>query len=92
MPPACTRRRPGTRKEWATVADSAAAIVELGNLMLLGNRAIDKGDWVRLTRKFSDAGKAALVAAEAKQKEGVFAAGGELDETYDACHGKYQRQ
>jgi hypothetical protein len=83
---------PKNDKEWATVADSAAAIVESGNLMLLGNRAIDKGEWVRLTRKFADAGKAVLVAAEAKQKEGVFAAGGELDETCDGCHEKYQRQ
>jgi len=42
--------------------------------------------------KFTDAGKAVLAAAEAKQKDGVFAWGGDLNETCDACHDKYQRR
>lgn len=82
---------PKNDKEWAAVGNSAAALVESGNLLLLGDRVVDKGDWIRMTREFIEAGKAALKAAESKNAEGVFTAGGDLNETCDACHEKYQR-
>jgi hypothetical protein len=83
---------PKTDKEWQAVGDSAAAIVESGNMLLVGDRLIDKREWVSFSERFIAAGKAALAAADAKRPEGVLAAGSELDETCDACHGKYQRQ
>ena len=83
---------PKNDKEWAAVGDSAAALVESGNLLLLGGRAVDKGDWVTTTRAFMDAGKAALEAARAKNVDGILMAGGDLNESCDKCHAKYQRQ
>ncbi len=83
---------PQNDEEWARIGDSAAAIVESGNLLLMGDRAIDKGDWVKMTRAFMDQGKLALKAAEAKDKDGIVAAGGDLNTTCDNCHAKYQRQ
>jgi len=77
--------------EWAKVANSAAAVVEAGNLLLMGDRAVDKGDWVKMTRAYMDAGSKALKAAEAKDKDGIVDAGGELNETCDNCHARYQR-
>jgi len=82
---------PKDDKEWAAVADSAAAIVESGNLLLEGHRLVDKGDWVKLTRQFIDAGKAVLAAADQKKADGVFMNGGDLNVTCDVCHEKYQR-
>lgn len=83
---------PKNDKEWEAVGDSAAAIVESGNMLLVGDRLIDKREWVSFTQRFIAAGKAALAAAAARKPDGVLAAGSELDETCDACHGKYQRQ
>src|SRR5262245_53837696 len=51
---------PGNDKEWQAVGDSAAAIVESGNMLLVGNRFIDKREWLSYTQRFIAAGKAAL--------------------------------
>jgi hypothetical protein len=83
---------PRNEKEWAAVGDSAAAIVESGNMLLVGDRLIDKREWLSYTQRFIAAGKAVLAAADQKKPDGVFMAGGELNETCDACHEKYQRQ
>ena len=83
---------PRNDQEWARVADSAAAIVESGNLLLMDGRAVDDGEWVRMTRTFIDAAKVALKAAEDKQSDGVFMAGGDLNGTCDVCHERYQRR
>jgi len=83
---------PKNDKEWAAVGDSAAAIVESGNMLLAGNRLIDKREWLSYTQRFIAAGKAALAAADQKKPDGIFTAGGDLNETCDACHDKYQRR
>jgi hypothetical protein len=83
---------PQNDEEWASVANSAAALVESGNLLLLGNRAIDNGDWVKMTRAMMDAGTKALKAAQAKDKEGILDSGAGINDTCDTCHARYQRQ
>jgi hypothetical protein len=83
---------PQNDEEWARVADSAAALVESGNLLLLGNRAVDNGDWVKMARAMIDAGTKALKAEEAKSKDAILATGSDLNETCDTCHERYQRQ
>ena len=82
---------PQNDEEWAKVGSAGAAVVESGNLMLMGSRAIDKGDWVKMTRDMMEQGKAAMKAAEAKDKEKIVEAGGELNTTCDNCHARYQR-
>ena len=83
---------PETDEEWAVIANSAAALVESGNLLLLGDRAVDDGDWVAITRALIDAGTTALNAAEAQDVEGILAIGGDINTTCDDCHAQYQRQ
>jgi hypothetical protein len=83
---------PQTDEEWRAVADSAAALVESGNLLLIGSRAVDNGDWLTMTRAMMDVGQRILAAAEAKDKDGVLTTGSELNPTCDNCHAKYQRQ
>src|SRR6266550_1895888 len=77
---------PQNDAEWAKVGSAAAAVVESGNLMLMGSRAIDKGDWVKMTHDMKEQGKAAMKAAEAKDKDKIVDAGGSLNNTCDACH------
>lgn len=83
---------PQDDEEWAVVANSAAALVESGNLLLLGDRAVDDGDWVTITRALIDAGTIALAAAEAQDTEGILDAGSDINMTCDDCHAIYQRQ
>ena len=83
---------PQNDEEWAKVGSAAAAVVESGNLMLTGNRAIDRGDWVKMTNEMIEQGKKAMKAADAKDKDGIVAAGGDLNTTCDNCHARYSRQ
>ena len=83
---------PQNDQEWTTVGNSAAALIESGNLLLIGNRAIDQGDWVTMTRAMMDKGQLALEAAQDRNTEGILSAGSDINETCDNCHAKYQRQ
>ena len=84
-------RAPRTDEEWENVGNSAAALIESGNLLLMDGRAIDKGDWVKMSQAMIDAGKVTLQATQAKSTEGVLAAGEVVNESCDNCHRKYQR-
>ena len=82
---------PRNDEEWEEVGTSAAALIESGNLLLLGSRAIDKGDWVKMSQALIDAGKLALKATEDRSAEGVLAAGEQINASCDGCHRRYQR-
>jgi hypothetical protein len=82
---------PQTDEEWQTIGNSAAALVESGNLLLLGNRAVDKGEWVTMTQAMIEAGQAALRATEEKNAQKIFELGEAINESCDNCHQKYQR-
>jgi hypothetical protein len=83
---------PHSDAEWAAVGNSAAALAEAGNLMMLEGRAIDRADWLKMTQAMIDAGRQTLKAVEAKSAEGVLAAGEPLNESCDTCHQRYMRQ
>jgi hypothetical protein len=83
---------PQNDEEWAALASQAAALVESGNLLLMGNRLVDNGDWVTMTRAMIEKSQLALKAAEAHDKEGILDAGSAINDTCDTCHAKYQRQ
>jgi cytochrome c556 len=59
---------------------------------MLGERAIDKGDWMTMSRALMDASRVALEAAKAKNVEALFGSGETINETCDSCHQRYQRQ
>ena len=83
---------PQNDEEWVALGNTAAALAESGNLLLLPGRAVDNGDWVTMTRAFIDASTKAVKAADEKNTEGILSAGSEINESCDACHAKYQRQ
>jgi hypothetical protein len=82
---------PANDAEWQAIATSAVMLIEAGNLMLLGDRAVDNGAWINHTRRFMEKAAAARAAADAKSVDGIFAAGSDLNETCDACHQRYSR-
>lgn len=85
-------KRPTTDAEWAAVGASAAALIEASNLLVMGNRAVDQGEWVTMSAAMAKAGMAALKATEAKDPEGVLGAGEIVNTSCDNCHERYQRQ
>ena len=70
---------------------SAAALIESGNLLMLGTRAIDKEEWVKMSQAMIEAGKLALKATQDRSADGVLAAGEQINASCDACHRRYQR-
>ena len=85
-------KAPRTDGEWAAVGASAAALVEASNLLLLGDRAVDRQDWVKMAKAMSDAGMLVLKATEAKNPMGILEAGETLNASCDDCHQRYSRE
>jgi hypothetical protein len=85
-------KAPKTDEEWAAVGSSAVALVESANLLVIGDRAVDREDWVKMSRALAEAGMEALKATEAKSTDGVLSAGAAVNESCDNCHRKYQRE
>jgi cytochrome c556 len=83
---------PQTDAEWEAVGNDAAALAEAGNLIMMSGRAIDKGDWMKISRQMIDASKVVLKAVEAKSPDKILESGEALNASCDTCHEKYQRQ
>jgi cytochrome c556 len=64
-------------------------LIESGNLLMLDGRAVDNDEWMATSRGMADAAATVLEAAEAKDVEAYFDAGGALYEACTACHSKY---
>jgi hypothetical protein len=85
-------KAPRNDDEWADVARNAAMLAESGNLLMLGDRAVDRGDWITISQQLVKAAMMAVKAAEAKSTDDIITAGGEINITCANCHAKYQRQ
>ena len=84
-------KAPQTDEEWEAVGNSAAALIESGNLLLIGSRAVDRGDWVKESQALIEAAKVALKATQAKSAEQLLASGEAVNMSCDNCHREYQR-
>src|SRR5262249_13204897 len=84
-------RAPRDDAEWEALGNSAAALAESGNLLLLGGRRIDNHDWVQMSKALVDAANLALRAIRGKNRDKVREAGAVLNESCDRCHDRYQR-
>ena len=83
---------PKNDEEWTKVRNNALALAESGNLLMIGDRAKDQGEWMKASQLLVDAGTAAFKAAEAKNAEGVMMAGDALYNACEGCHMKYPPQ
>jgi hypothetical protein len=82
--------QPRTEAEWALVGANAAALIEAGYLLLMGDRLKDKDQWVTRSRAMMDAARIALRATEARDVEALFDAGEAINLSCDMCHTRYQ--
>ena len=82
---------PRTDAEWEAVGNSAIALAEAGNLLMMEGRAVDKGEWIKMSKAMIDAAKVALKATEAKSADDVLSSGDAVNMSCDNCHRRYQR-
>jgi hypothetical protein len=80
---------PKTQEEWTHVRNSAVALAESGNLLMMSPRAKDDREWMRLCQALIDSSVGAIKAAEGRKVDGIFSAGGEIYAVCSDCHAKY---
>lgn len=83
---------PKTDEEWALLGAQAATLGEAGHLMMAEGRAIDRGDWIKMSQAMIDAAQLTLKAVAKKNPEDVLAAGEIVNMSCDNCHERYTRQ
>ena len=83
---------PKNDEEWTALGSQAAVLSEAGNLIMADGRAIDSGDWIKMSRAMVDAGQLTLKAVSDKSPDAVLVAGEKVNESCDACHERYRRQ
>jgi cytochrome c556 len=83
---------PKNDEEWTALGNQAAVLAEAGNLIMVEGRAIDTGDWFKMSRAMVDAGQQTLKAVASKSPDAVLAAGEAVNQSCDTCHQRYTRQ
>jgi hypothetical protein len=86
---AAAAEAPTTDAQWETLRLNAVLLAESANLLTIGSRARDRGDWLKLARAQLDAAEAVVRLARAKKTEGLSEASDMLYETCPTCHNKY---
>lgn len=80
---------PTSEEEWIAVENAAFMVAESGNLLLMGDRALDDEGWVAMSQSLVDIGERALRAAEAMDEQAVFDLGAEMYYVCSNCHARY---
>ena len=80
---------PKNQEEWTHLRNSAVALAESGNLLMMSPRAKDDQEWMRLSQALIDTAMGAAKAAEGRRPDDVFNAGGEIYAVCSNCHSKY---
>ena len=83
--------QPRTDEEWEAVAASAAVLIESAAILASSDRAVDKGEWVKISTAMGESSKKALAAAQNKDPAGILAVGEEIYTSCTACHEQYSR-
>ena len=84
------REAPADDADWLAVQTNAIMLAESGNLLMIGSRARDTEDWMTMSQALVDAGVAALEAVEARDVDGVLAAGDLIIVACETCHVPYR--
>lgn len=80
---------PTSEEEWIAVENAAFMVAESGNLLMMGERALDDEGWVAMSQALVDIGERALRAAEATDEQAVFDLGAEMYFVCSNCHARY---
>ena len=84
------RNPPQNDHDWGVVRGNALMLAESGNLLMMGARARDQGDWINDSKLLVEAGTAAFKAAQAKDLNAVVALNDQLYAACVTCHQQYR--
>jgi hypothetical protein len=84
------RTPPKNEQDWSVLRTNALTLAESGNLLMMGSRARDQGDWIKDAKMLVDAGNAAYKAARAKDLNAVVAVNDQLYAACVTCHQQYR--
>ena len=89
-------KAPKSDADWANVVEHAVQLAAAGPAITVGGTGVSDAAWVKApswrahAQRMSDAGVAALKAANGKNLEGLVAANGQLVESCEACHKEFK--
>jgi len=81
--------QPETDLEWIEVWAAAMTLAESGNLLMMPPRAVDNGDWIRISTDLVDVGVRAAQAASDRDFEAVLEIGEYVYNVCVDCHRIY---
>jgi hypothetical protein len=81
--------QPETDLEWIEVWAAAMTLAESGNLLMMPPRALDNGEWIRISTDLVDVGLKAAQVAQARDFEGMLEVGEEIYNVCVECHRIY---
>ena len=84
------RNPPKTEKDWNDLQTQALTLAESGNLLMMGRRARDQGDWIKEAQEMVDVGAAAYKAALGKDLPAIVALNQRLNDACVTCHAQYR--
>ena len=80
---------PTTDEQWTVVRNSAATVIECGNLLMMNGRARNQDDWMKKVQEMMRTANQVLQAIDAKDADAMFTAGSDLYLACSACHAQY---
>lgn len=83
---------PATQDEWDGVRAGAIQLAEAGNLLMIPARSSGSEEWITEARALIDAANSARKAIEAKDKDALFNAGGDVYTVCTNCHKQFAIQ
>jgi len=84
--------QPLDAKGWTTARNQALVLAESGNLLMVGTRVRDNGNWMKMSRAMVDAAALAASAAEKKDAMALEAATDAITVSCMECHRPYRDQ
>ena len=79
-------------KGWLTARNQAIVLAESGNLLMMGTRVRDNGNWMKMSRAMVDAAALAAAAAEKKDATALERATDAITVSCMECHRPYRDQ
>src|SRR4051812_4890635 len=76
---------PGDPKRWTAAHDQAIVLAEAGNLLMMGSRARDNDNWMKMSRALVDAAALAASAAEKRDATALEAATDSITMSCETC-------